>query len=284
VTKVSTPQAAVEAAQRTAFDLIVMDQIFDSSAGGMLGSDAIRQIRRLESMRDLSASDRALIVVCTARAMDESTEELFREANAVWPKPCPYAADGSLKREVATLMSRRPPRRTSGASSPLTHTAVCVQGAVAPSPQDRMVMPRYASVLVADDVAMNTTLLELSFAKLRAPRWAVTKVSTPQAAVEAAERTAFDLIIMDQIFSREAGGVLGTDAIRQIRQHEHRLGAAAVKPAVIVMCSAMEGLEEEEERRDAGVDAVWGKPFPNAADGSLQRELSHLLAFGQEAS
>ena len=45
----------------------------------------------------------------------------------------------------------------------------------------------------------------------------------------------------------------------------------------IIACSGnAAGAESEKKFRVAGADLVWGKPFPNFTDGSMQRDLARL--------
>ena len=45
---------------------------------------------------------------------------------------------------------------------------------------------------------------------------------------------------------------------------------------VIISCSS--DYRYERTQKVPGVDAVWGKPFPDWRDGSMQRQLVELLA------
>ena len=77
----------------------------------------------------------------------------------------------------------------------------------------------------------------------------------------------FDLIIMDENFG--VGHIAGSKIILKLR---------ATIPAddmVIVSCS---GNYMSRDGMIEGADAMWGKPFPDWRDGSMQRQLLPLLA------
>lgn len=320
VTNMCTPEEALEAVRTKAFDLIIMDEIFSQEEGSMRGSDAIRAIRRIEEStgEDGTSSVRAIIVICsgTVDCLD-GAPAVFMDcgADAIWSKPFPSGPGGSLWDALDRLFSARaaPLRRAHGTASPLAtrpprgpssprgpspvpsplrQSTICVPSpanAASSSPAERTVLPSSATVLVADDVVLFGKLLELSFHKFIGAGWEVTHVYTPEAALETVRTKAFDLIIMDEVFSHEEGSMRGSDAIRAIRRIEKSKGRTSDnvdgverewnERAIIVLCSGFD-LSGEASRleEDAVVDAIWSKPCPNGADGSLWQELARLFS------
>ena len=82
----------------------------------------------------------------------------------------------------------------------------------------------------------------------------------------------FDLIVMDEIFERVPGEKLmrGSECTRQLR-------TAGVQTPVIACSGNVSGAESEKLFLEAGADLVWGKPFPDFTDGSMQRDIAMLL-------
>lgn len=76
----------------------------------------------------------------------------------------------------------------------------------------------------------------------------------------------FDLIILDEHFGM--GRMLGSSAIDKIR-------ARSSGKEVIISCTG--NAFDNIGGRPAGVDAVWGKPLPNWADGTMRKELATLI-------
>ena len=133
-------------------------------------------------------------------------------------------------------------------------------------------LPSSARVLVADDVKVNGKLIEITFRKFVGTGWTVQCVGSAELAVEVARETSFDVIIMDMMFSPEPGSMTGLDAVREIRHNELVLG---LNRARIVMCSGCD--VDTDSMAEAGADALWSKPFPAGADGSLQAALASLF-------
>ena len=86
------------------------------------------------------------------------------------------------------------------------------------------------------------------------------------------EGARYDLLVLDEIFARDPGEELmrGSEATRQLR-------AAEVRTPIIACSGNAAGADSEKNFRVAGADLVWGKPFPNFTDGSMQRDLARLL-------
>ena len=57
-----------------------------------------------------------------------------------------------------------------------------------------------------------------------------------------------------------------------------QLRAAGVLTPVTACSGNVSGAESQKLFLEAGADLVWGKPFPDFTDGSMQRDLSRLLA------
>jgi len=133
--------------------------------------------------------------------------------------------------------------------------------------------PSSGTMLHVDDIGVNRQLFELNVRRFFGKGWALISAETAEAAVQAADCESFDLILMDELFP---GAMQGSDAIREIREREASRGVAG---AVIVSCT---GHADNEARvaaiKEAGADAVWGKPMPSAADGTIQRQIASLIA------
>ena len=85
----------------------------------------------------------------------------------------------------------------------------------------------------------------------------------------------FHLLVMDEVFSDMDVGVMrGSAAIQLLRQREALEGRERLK---IVSCTGNSVGESCAHLLEAGADAVWGKPFPNVQDGSMQRRVARLL-------
>uniref|UniRef100_A0A7S4BN71 non-specific serine/threonine protein kinase n=2 Tax=Chrysotila carterae TaxID=13221 RepID=A0A7S4BN71_CHRCT len=137
-------------------------------------------------------------------------------------------------------------------------------------------------VLLADDASLNRRLLKRAFTNHFAEPWEVHEAATAEAAVSAAESTAFDVIVMDEIFSLDQKAMRGSEAIRQIRAFEEEAQASGARRRrrrlVVISCTGNANLEEQKRALIlAGCDAVWGKPFPDFVDGSMQTEVGRLL-------
>jgi len=129
-------------------------------------------------------------------------------------------------------------------------------------------------VLIADDALMNRRLLRRAFTCYFGPGWSVTEATTAEEAVLLATETAFEVIVMDEIFAPGVDAMRGSAAIIDVRAHEARAGVA--RRAVIVSCT---GNVSSLTNLDAsGADLVWGKPMPNFTNGEMQNELAPRLA------
>jgi len=136
-------------------------------------------------------------------------------------------------------------------------------------------------VLISDDLKANRLLILLTLKKIIRPLIRSVEACTAEEAIHAAAEQHFDLIFMDETYSAEEGALLGTDAVREIREAE---AANPSGRSVIVCCTGYAGDGSDPESQhvnarfiDAGCDAVWGKPLPSHVDGSMQRELAGLL-------
>jgi len=84
-------------------ELLFIDENF---GGGMLGSDAIKEIRLLEEAAACggSTAQRLRIVSCTGNCMLEDVEYIKGcGADLVWGKPVPDFTNGDLQRELSTI-------------------------------------------------------------------------------------------------------------------------------------------------------------------------------------
>ena len=120
-------------------------------------------------------------------------------------------------------------------------------------------------VLIADDALMNRRLLRRAFTCYFGQGWSVTEATSAEEAVLLATETAFEVIVMDEIFAPGVEAMRGSAAIIDVRAHEARAGVA--RRAVIVSCT---GNVSSLTNLDAsGADLVWGKPMPNFTNGEI---------------
>ena len=135
-------------------------------------------------------------------------------------------------------------------------------------------LPHNLKVLVADDIAMNRKLLRRVLEQQLGAGWAVAEAATAEEVLRLhlEEGARYDLLVLDEIFARDPGEELmrGSEATRQLR-------AAEVRTPIIACSGNAAGADSEKKFRVAGADLVWGKPFPNFTDGSMQRDLARLL-------
>lgn len=111
---------------------------------------------------------------------------------------------------------------------------------------------RPATILVAEDVPLNLALVRALLAKLR-PTAQVVTVTDGEAAVDAAARQSFDLVLMDVHMPK----LDGLEATRRVRA---ALGPAARQPPIVALSAG--ALEEEQRRaREAGMDDFLSKPI-----------------------
>ena len=89
---------------------------------------------------------------------------------------------------------------------------------------------------------------------------------------------------MDEMFSQDPSALLGSDVVRRIRKNEKERRAAGEEwlPAAIVSCTGNLSAHTEALERtrmlDCGADALWSKPTPSFANGTMQRLLAELLS------
>jgi len=148
-------------------------------------------------------------------------------------------------------------------------------------------LPRGISVLVADDQDMNRRMLRLILEKKLGKGWNVTECATATGMLQllGVEQSgagapitdctnppsrSFDLLITDDQFSYDPTELKGSEAVRILR-------ASGRSSLPVIVCSG----GDEGNLTDSGADRVWGKPMPSWSDGSMQRELAHVL--GQKA-
>ena len=77
----------------------------------------------------------------------------------------------------------------------------------------------------------------------------------------------------DQEHDRSLVAMRGSEAIGYIRAFE--LQNPSLRPAVLIMCTGASLDADASWRKHA--DAVWGKPFPDFTNNTMQRMLSELL-------
>lgn len=130
-------------------------------------------------------------------------------------------------------------------------------------------------VLVADDVRINRALLSRAFTRRFGSDWAVQEVTTAEEALSAlCLGHGFELVVMDEIFSDIDDNLMrGSAAIRLLREREKAGGL----PRVAVISCTGNASHECSHLLARGADRVWNKPFPNAEDGEMQRDIAMLL-------
>ena len=140
-------------------------------------------------------------------------------------------------------------------------------------------LPEMLRLLLADDMLMNCKLLKAALLAIR-PQWTVTIVRSAEEAVErvlaAPSDAPFELICMDEHFSSPGCTtmMLGSEGIAHIREHERT--CMVDLPAAIVSISGDPAAETYSAAHRMQT-RIWGKPYPSATDGSMQKELKRLL-------
>ena len=156
-------------------------------------------------------------------------------------------------------------------------------------PQAASLEPVFAPhlrVLVADDQQTNRRLLERAFTKFFGEGWSVAEASTAEQALELSGESDFDIVIMDEIFSMEAGVLRGSEAIKRLRRQAcdaEAAGRSRKRRPVIIHCTGQtthDAAVDQKALLDSGADALWGKPMPCFTNGEMQRMVADLLAGG----
>jgi len=129
-------------------------------------------------------------------------------------------------------------------------------------------LPPGLSVLVADDMRMNRMILRKIFSTHF--KWTVIEASSPEEALELAlgQGNQHDVIFVDEHFNNST--MVGSEVIRELR------GKLSGKE-VIISCTGNHDSKMVEVLGNS-VDAVWGKPYPDHRDGTMQAQLVTLLA------
>ena len=191
---------------------------------------------------------------------------------------------GSVQQPFAT--SRQPPPAPRQEENPAKVTATSSllsspQPGQASAPDKSPVLfEPNLRVLIADDALMNRRLLRRAFTCYFGQGWSVTEATTAEEAVLLATETAFEVIVMDEIFAPGLERMRGSAAITEVRAHEVRAGVA--RRAVIVSCTG--NASSIANLDGSGADLVWGKPMPNFTNGEMQNELAPQLAAKLEAA
>ena len=165
-----------------------------------------------------------------------------------------------------------PAETTPSAAAAVSEQAVGLEPAFAP----------HLRVLVADDQLTNRRLLERAFTKFFGEGWSVTEATSAEQALELAGAIDFDIVVMDEIFSVEAGVLRGSEAIKRLRSSQARdaeAGGRARRP-VIIHCTGQTTHDtgvDQDALLGSGADALWGKPMPCFTNGEMQRMVANLL-------
>ena len=185
------------------------------------------------------------------------------------PDSVTMATDGMTPAQQPSAASRghvEEPDKASRAGFPPSEQAS--------APDEPPVFEPNLRVLVADDALMNRRLLRRAFTSYFGQGWSVTEATSAEEAVLLATETAFEVIVMDEIFAPGVEAMRGSAAIIDVRAHEARTGVA--RPAVIVSCTG--NAASLTNLGESGADLVWGKPMPNFTNGEMQNELAPRLA------
>jgi CheY-like chemotaxis protein len=85
-----------------------------------------------------------------------------------------------------------------------------------------------------------------------------------------------DIIVIDEYYGVEK--MRGSEAINQLR------AASPEGREIIVSCSGNASVENASSVTVVGADAVWGKPFPDWRDGTMQHQLRDLFSKRRRAA
>lgn len=129
------------------------------------------------------------------------------------------------------------------------------------------VSPRCFNVLLAEDIEANARLAIL---RLEQQGHRVTWVKNGQEAVNAFGQGGYDIILMDL----QMPVLDGVSATKQIRRHEKNTGDSRI-PILALTASVLQ--HEREECRQAGIDAIVGKPIDI---NELLEQMERLAAKG----
>ncbi len=115
---------------------------------------------------------------------------------------------------------------------------------------------------------------------------------TAEQALELAAETAFDVVVMDEIFSPEPGALRGSAAIARLRGlSDGDEGGGGRRRPVLIHCTGQTdasgdggacSLGGHRLGLAAGADALWGKPMPSFTNGEMQRIVADLLSSRQK--
>jgi len=149
----------------------------------------------------------------------------------------------------------------------------------APEPPLSVPAPEFKAagrVLVADDMRVNRSLLRRAFTTKFGVDWTVEEAATAEDALAALlPGHPFDLLVMDEIFSDiDVDQMRGSAAIRLLREREAT--QQDLTRLAVISCTG-NAAHDRARLLECGADDVWGKPFPNAQDGSMQKHVARLL-------
>jgi signal transduction histidine kinase/CheY-like chemotaxis protein len=133
----------------------------------------------------------------------------------------------------------------------------------ASAPDEPPVFENNLRVLVADDVLMNRRLLGRAFTSYFGQGWSVTEATSAEEAVLLATETAFEVIVMDEIFAPGVEAMRGSAAITHVRAHEARTGVA--RRAVIASCTG--NAASLTSLGESGADPTVGDPTRAVGSG-----------------
>lgn len=148
----------------------------------------------------------------------------------------PHAEEGAAEAEAAEVEARVEASREAGWISRLP----CLQE---------------LHVLIVDDTKALRRVVERRFQNLDGPlSWSISAAETGEEALTKLKTEAVHIIILDENMSPAGGTLSGTECIRILRNFGYS--------GVIIGFSGYDNAKEMQ--RDAGADATWDKPPPNA--------------------
>lgn len=125
-------------------------------------------------------------------------------------------------------------------------------------------LPESLSVLFVDDDPILRKLFTRSIRTVR-PAWRIREASNGETALRLVEEDKFDLIFMDMYMASVEKQLLGTEAVRELRNR-----------GIDCRICGLSANDKESEFLDAGANVFTFKPFPCEAR-ALTQELTRVL-------
>jgi CheY-like chemotaxis protein len=125
-------------------------------------------------------------------------------------------------------------------------------------------LPESLSILFCDDDPILRKLFKRTIRTIR-PNWTIREASNGETAVRLVEEETFDLIFMDMYMASVEKQLLGTEAVRELRNK-----------GIDCRICGLSANDKESEFLDAGANVFSFKPFPCEAR-ALTQELTRVL-------